>query len=69
MHDQLVEVKKERKELYNKHGEIVWAITNSTYYHIYAIEQLQILCAMMHQKNGSCRECRKRKDKSYVPNV
>ena len=51
MHDQLVEVKKERKELYNKHGEIVWAITNSTYYHIYAIEQLQILCAMMHQKN------------------
>lgn len=51
MHGQLDEIKKERRELYDKHGEIVWAITNSTYYHTYAIENLQTLCAMMHQKN------------------
>lgn len=50
-HDQLDKLKRERNELYDKHGEIVWAIRNSTYYHIYAIEYLQILCAMMKQKN------------------
>lgn len=51
MHYQFDELKKERRELYDKYGEVVWAITNSTYYCIYAIEHLQTLCAMMNQKN------------------
>ena len=51
MHANLNGLRKERKELYDKYGQVVWAITNSTYNHIYAIENMQDLCAMMQQKN------------------
>ncbi|MCI8650724.1 MAG: ATP-binding protein [Anaerotruncus sp.] len=51
MHDELERLRKNRNKLYDKHGEVVWAITNSTYNHIYAIEHLQNLCAMISQKN------------------
>ena len=51
MHDKLDEVRKERRELYDKYGQVVWAIANNTYNHVYAIEKLQDLCAMMQQKN------------------
>lgn len=51
MHDELDRVRKKRRELYNEYGEVVWAITNSTYNHVYAIEHLQNLCNMINQKN------------------
>lgn len=51
MHDKLDSVRKERRDLFEKYGEIVWVIANNTYNHVYAIEKLQDLCAMMQQKN------------------
>lgn len=51
MHDKLDGVRKERRELYDKYGQVVWAIASNTYNHVYAIEKLQDLCAMMQQKN------------------
>ena len=51
MHDKLDSVRKERRELYEKYGQVVWAIANNTYNHVYAIEKMQDLCAMMQQKN------------------
>lgn len=51
MHDKLDSVRKERRELYEKYGQVVWAIANNTYNHVYAIEKMQDLCVMMQQKN------------------
>ena len=51
MHDELERLRKNHRELYSEHGEIVWAIANSTYNHVHAIKHLQDLCAMMRQKN------------------
>lgn len=51
MREKIDGLRKERRELFDKHGEIVWAISNSTYNHGYAIEHMQDLCAMMQQKN------------------
>ena len=51
MHDELERFRKNHRELYSEHGEIVWAIANSTYNHVHAIKHLQDLCAMMRQKN------------------
>ena len=51
MHDELEMLRKESKELHAEHGEVVWAITNSTYKHVYAVKHLQDLCTIMSQKN------------------
>jgi len=51
MHDKLDSVRKERRELYEKYGQVVWAIANNTYNHVYVIEKMQDLCVMMQQKN------------------
>ena len=51
MREKIDGLRKERRELFDKHGEIVWAISNSTYNHGYAIEHMQDLCAMIQQKN------------------
>lgn len=50
-HEELDGLRNERRELLNEHGEVVWAITNSTYKYVYAIEHLQNLCNMINQKN------------------
>lgn len=49
--DQLDELRKDHKELYDKYGDVIWAISNSTYNYVYAIKYLQDLCAMVSQKN------------------
>ena len=51
MHDKLDGVRKEHRGLYEKYGQVVWAIANNTYNHVYSIEKMQDLCAMMQQKN------------------
>lgn len=51
MHEKLDGLRKDRRELFDKHGEVLWAVSNSTYNHVYAIEHMQDLCAMMQQKN------------------
>ena len=43
MHDKLDSVRKESRELYEKYGQVVWAIANNTYNHVYAIEKMQDL--------------------------
>lgn len=49
--NQLDELRKDHKELYDKYGDVIWAISNSTYNYIYAIKYLQDLCTMVSQKN------------------
>ena len=51
MSNQLDDLRKEQDELYDKYGEVIWAIANSTYNYTYAIKYLQDLCAMISQKN------------------
>lgn len=36
--DQLDELRKDHKELYDKYGDVIWAISNSTYNYVYAIK-------------------------------
>lgn len=51
MQEKLDGLRKNRRELFDRHGEVLWAVSNSTYNHVYAIEHMQDLCAMMQQKN------------------
>ncbi len=51
MHERLESFRKNEVELREKHGEIIWAIRNSTYNHIYAINRCLELCNMINQKN------------------
>lgn len=51
LHDGLEMLRKESGELHSKHGEVAWAVTNSTYKHVYAVKHLQDLCAMISQKH------------------
>lgn len=51
MHNALDDIRNRRDELVEEHGDVVHAILNSTYNHIYAIKYLQGLCNMMSKKN------------------
>ena len=51
MHACLEDLKKNETEYYNQFGQVIWAIRNSTYNYIYAIEQFRELSAMISRKN------------------
>lgn len=51
MHERLDALKKQEKKLHEKYGEVIWAVRNNTYNHIYGIERYQELCDMMQRKN------------------
>lgn len=51
LHASLSDIRNNSKAYYEKYGQIAWAISNSTYSHIYLVEHLKELCVMVKEKN------------------
>lgn len=47
----LERIRNDRRSCYEKYGERIWAITNSTYNHTYAVGYLKELCALMEEQS------------------